>query len=89
MVLNTFLYSHFSHIEHIKNYDWFWPQEHQTTCGAGTLGVPLGGTRRVGGLLGVAGRLSVLSEGGQPWDLFGSNDAKAETPVVWPPHAKS
>ena len=25
---------------------------------AGTLGVPLGGTRRVGGLLGVAGRLS-------------------------------
>ena len=27
-------------------------------CGAGTLGVPLGGTRRVGGLLGVAGRLS-------------------------------
>ena len=26
--------------------------------GAGTLGVPLGGTRRVGGLLGVAGRLS-------------------------------
>ena len=27
-------------------------------CGAGTLGVPLGGTRRVGGLLGVSGRLS-------------------------------
>ena len=26
--------------------------------GAGTLGVPLGGTPRVGGLLGVAGRLS-------------------------------
>ena len=26
--------------------------------GAGTLGVPLGGTRRVGGLLEVAGRLS-------------------------------
>ena len=26
--------------------------------GAGTLDVPLGGTRRVGGLLGVAGRLS-------------------------------
>ena len=34
--------------------------------GAGTLGVPLEGTRRVGGLLG-----------------------KAETPVLWPPHAKS
>ena len=23
------------------------------------------------------------------WDFFGSNDAKAETPVLWPPHAKS
>ena len=26
---------------------------------------------------------------GQPWDFFGRNDAKAETPVLWPPHAKS
>ena len=25
----------------------------------------------------------------QSWDLFGRNDAKAETPVLWPPHAKS
>ena len=25
----------------------------------------------------------------QPWDFFVRNDAKAETPVVWPPHAKS
>ena len=24
-----------------------------------------------------------------PWDFFGWNDAKAETPVLWPPHAKS
>ena len=31
----------------------------------------------------------VCSEGDQPWDFFGGNDAKAETPVVWPPHAKS
>ena len=23
------------------------------------------------------------------WDFFGGNDAKAETPVLWPPHAKS
>ena len=22
------------------------------------------------------------------WDFFGRNDAKAETPVLWPPHAK-
>ena len=29
------------------------------------------------------------SEGDQPWDFFGRNDAKAETPVVWPPHAKT
>ena len=28
-------------------------------------------------------------EGDQPWDFFGGNDAKAETPVLWPPHAKS
>ena len=25
----------------------------------------------------------------QPWDFFGRTDAKAETPVLWPPHAKS
>ena len=31
----------------------------------------------------------VHSEGDQPWDFFGRNDAKAETPIVWPPHAKS
>ena len=29
------------------------------------------------------------SEGHQPWDVFGRNDAKAETPVLWPPHVKS
>ena len=27
------------------------------------------------------------SEGDQPWDFFGRNDAEAETPVLWPPHA--
>ena len=31
----------------------------------------------------------VHSEGDQLWDFFGRNDAKAETPVLWPPHAKS
>ena len=31
----------------------------------------------------------VHSEGDQPWDFFGRNDAKAETPIFWPPHAKS
>ena len=25
----------------------------------------------------------------QPLDFFGKNDAKAETPVLWPAHAKS
>src|SRR5574337_1130230 len=29
----------------------------------------------------------VHSEGDQPWDFFGRNDAEAETPVLWPPHA--
>ena len=31
----------------------------------------------------------VLSKGDQPWDFFGRNDAKAETPVLWPPRVKS
>ena len=30
----------------------------------------------------------VHSEGDQPWDFFGGNDAKAETPVLCPPHVK-
>ena len=30
-----------------------------------------------------------IAEGDQPWDFFGGNDAKAETLVLWPPHAKS
>ena len=30
----------------------------------------------------------VHSEGDQLWDFFGGNDAKAETPVLWPPNAK-
>ena len=29
------------------------------------------------------------SEGDQPWVFFGRNNAKAETPVLWPPHVKS
>ena len=31
----------------------------------------------------------VYPEGDQPWDFFRRNDAKAETPVLWPPHGKS
>ena len=31
----------------------------------------------------------VHSEGDKPWDFFGRNDAGIETPVLWPPHAKS
>ena len=31
----------------------------------------------------------VHSEGDQPWVFFGMTDAKAETPILWPPHAKS
>ena len=31
----------------------------------------------------------VHSEGDQPWDFFGRDDAKAETPVLWLPHVKS
>ena len=32
---------------------------------------------------------SIHSEGDQPWDVFGRTDAKAETPILWPPDEKS
>ena len=31
----------------------------------------------------------VHSEGDQPWMFIGRTDAKAETPVPWPPHEKN
>ena len=31
----------------------------------------------------------VHSNGDQPWVFFGRNDAKAETPILWPPYVKS
>ena len=31
----------------------------------------------------------VHSKGDQSWVFIGRNDANAETPVLWPPHAKS
>ena len=31
----------------------------------------------------------VHSEGDQPWDFFGRNDAEAETPILWSPDAKN
>ena len=31
----------------------------------------------------------VHSTGDQSWVFFGRNDAKAKTPILWPPHAKS
>ena len=31
----------------------------------------------------------VHSESDQPWDFFGRSDAKAETSIFWPPHAKT
>ena len=31
----------------------------------------------------------VHSKGDQPWVFFERNDAKAETPILWPPHVKS
>ena len=39
--------------------------------------------------LGLQGDPTNHSEGDQPWNFFGRNDAKAETPVLWPPHVKS
>ena len=34
-----------------------------------------------------AGRINY--KGDQSWVFFGRDDAKAETPVLWPPYAKS
>ena len=31
----------------------------------------------------------VHSKGDQSWVFFGRTDANAETPILWPPHAKS
>ena len=31
----------------------------------------------------------VYSKGDQSWVFIGRTDAKAETPILWPPHAKS
>ena len=31
----------------------------------------------------------VNSKGNQPWILIGGTDAEAETPILWPPDAKS
>ena len=31
----------------------------------------------------------VHSKGDQSWVFIGGTDAKAETPILWPPHAKS
>ena len=31
----------------------------------------------------------VHPKGDQPWVCIGRTDAEAETPVLWPPHAKS
>ena len=34
-------------------------------------------------------RQPVHSKGNQSWVFIGRTDAKAETPILWPPHAKS
>ena len=31
----------------------------------------------------------VRSKGDQSWVFIGRTDAKAETPILWPPHVKS
>ena len=39
-------------------------------------------------LLRVPWRVQPVHSEDQPWDFFGRNDAKAEIPVLWPPHAR-
>ena len=45
--------------------------------------------RRLLRVPGLQGYPPVHSKGDQSWVFFGRNDAKAETPVLWLPHAKS
>ena len=40
-------------------------------------------------LLGCKEIQPVHPKGDQSWVFLGRNDAKAETPVLWPPHVKS
>ena len=39
--------------------------------------------------LGLQGDPTSHPKGDQSWDFFGRTNAKAETPALWPPHAKS
>ena len=39
--------------------------------------------------VGLQGDPSVHPKGDQSWVFFGRTDAKAETPILWPPHVKS
>src|SRR5574340_920773 len=39
--------------------------------------------------LGLQGDPTSPSKGDQSWVFFGRNDAKAKTPILWPPHVKS
>ena len=45
--------------------------------------------RTLGSLLDYREIQPIHSKGDQPWDFFGRNDAKAETPILWAPHAKN
>ena len=45
--------------------------------------------RRLESLLDCKEIQPVHSKEDQSWDIFGRNDAKAETPVLWPPDVKS
>ena len=39
--------------------------------------------------LGLKGDSPVPSKGDQSWLFIGRTDVEAETPILWPPHAKS
>ena len=40
-------------------------------------------------LLNTCNMQNIHSKGDQSWMFIGRTDAKAETPIVWPPHVKS
>ena len=46
-------------------------------------------TNRARGLTCDTSRQIFVPKGDQPWMFIGRTDAEAETPILWPPHAKS
>ena len=73
----------------VRSLGWEDPLEKEMATHSSILPWKIPWTEEPGGPLDCQEIHPVHSEGDQPWDFFGRNDAKAEPPVLWPPRAKS